>query len=219
MRFDERSLVLYAVTDRKWLRANSLPEDVEEALKAGVTMVQLREKDIDFESFLSLAKELKKITDKHNVPLIINDNVEIALLSGADGVHVGQGDIDACEARAMIGDEKILGVSVRNVQQAIAAEKDGADYIGVGAVFPTSTKSDAGTLTQTILKEICSSVLIPAVAIGGISMENAHCLSGSGIKGIAAVSSIFAQDDIRSAASGLRVIADKVVAYKQSGEN
>jgi thiamine-phosphate pyrophosphorylase len=208
LKLDKDSLLLYAVTDRQWLGQKPLAEQVETAVKAGATMVQLREKNVAFEEFVFIAEGLKKITEKYGIPFIINDNVDAALLVGADGVHVGQQDMGARQARRRIGPDKILGVSVQTVEQAISAENDGADYIGVGTIFPTSTKSDANAVSKFTLAEICRAVSIPAVAIGGISKDNILSLSGSGVKGVAVVSAIFAQQDIYSSTMELRRAAE-----------
>jgi len=214
LKFDKSSLLLYAVTDRTWLQGRSLADAVEEAIKAGVTLVQLREKDLDYDSFVKLALEIKSVTDKYQIPYIINDSIDVAIACGADGVHVGQSDMKAADVRKLLGYEKILGVSVQTVEQAVKAEEEGADYIGVGSVFPTSTKSDAKSVSTDELKEICKAVKIPVVAIGGISRDNAMELAGSGIDGIAVVSAIFAQDDITAAVKDLRKILSKVVSYE-----
>jgi len=214
LKFDRTSLLLYAVTDRTWLKGRSLADAVEEAVKAGVTFLQLREKELDFKSFFELACEIKRITDKYKIPFIINDNVDVAVACGADGVHVGQNDMKATDVRKIIGRDKILGISVQTAEQAVKAEKEGADYIGVGSVFPTSTKPDAKPLSPAILKEICKAVKIPVVAIGGINKDNAISLARSGIDGVAVVSAIFAQDDITSAVKELRRILNKVVSYE-----
>ncbi|NLM74427.1 MAG: thiamine phosphate synthase [Clostridiaceae bacterium] len=214
MKADKSSLLLYAVTDRSWLHGRSLADVVEEALKSGVTFLQLREKDIDTPSFIELAKEIKAIADKYNVPYVINDNVEVAMACGAHGVHVGQKDMKAMDVRKIIGPDKILGVSAQTVEQALEAEKNGADYIGVGTMFPTSTKLDAEAVSFETLKNICAAVSIPVVAIGGINKDNAIKLSGSGIAGIAVVSAIFAQDDIAAAVKDLRQIAQKLVGHE-----
>ncbi|KNZ43372.1 thiamine-phosphate pyrophosphorylase [Acetobacterium bakii] len=207
MKLDNTSLLLYAVTDRMWLGRNSLTEQTETAIKAGVTFVQLREKNLDFESFLKQAKEIKTLTDAYHIPFVINDNVEIALACGADGVHVGQEDMAAGDVRKRIGDDKIMGVSVCTQAQAILAEKNGADYLGVGAMFTTSTKADADTVTYEILREICAGVTIPVVAIGGIDQKNILTLRRSGIVGVAVVSAIFAQPDIAAATAELQQLA------------
>lgn len=211
MKCDKSSLLLYAVTDRLWLGGNSLAAQVEEAIKAGVTFVQLREKELDFESFVSIANEIKAVTDKYHIPFVINDNVEVAVACGADGVHVGQSDMAACDVRKLIGENKILGVSAQTVEQALFAEQNGADYLGVGAVFSTSTKADADDVSFETLKAICEAVKIPVVAIGGISRENVLKLKGSGIDGIAVVSAIFAQPDIAAASRELRQLIEELV--------
>ena len=211
MKVDKTSMLLYAVTDRMWLGSNSIAAQVEDAIKAGVTFIQLREKHLDFESFLKQAKAIKAVTDRYAIPFVINDNTELALACGADGVHVGQLDMATGDVRRRIGKDKILGVSVQTVKQAVLAEKSGADYLGVGAVFPTSTKQDADVVSFDTLREICAAVAIPVVAIGGISKENVLALSGSGVDGIAVVSAIFAQPDIVAAAAELRRLAGIMV--------
>jgi len=201
-------LSLYAVTDRRW--TSSLRDDVEKAIEGGVTIVQLREKDLPFGEFVSLAGEIKCITDRYGVPLIINDNVDVAIAVNADGVHIGQSDGNAKEIRERIGN-RILGVSVQTVEQAKKAQADGADHLGCGAVFGTSSKDDADNVTLDILKDICNSVSIPVVAIGGISKDNIMQLKGTGIKGAAVISAIFAQDDIKEAAKELRNLSERVI--------
>ena len=205
-------MLLYAVTDRTWLGASSLFEQVEASIKAGVTFVQLREKELSFEEFTAEAVKMKAITDKYNIPFVINDNIQVALACGADGIHVGQSDMQANDVRAIIGNDKILGVSVQTVEQAVLAEKNGADYLGVGAVFSTSTKLDADSVSFDTLKKICSSVSIPVVAIGGINRENVLKLKGSGVDGIAVISAIFAQPDIYSAAKELYKLSKAMTA-------
>lgn len=211
MRVDKSSMLLYAVTDRTWLGSSTLSSQVEESIKAGVTFVQLREKQLDFDAFVAQAKEIKSVTDGYRIPFVINDNIEVALACNADGVHVGQGDLSADAARKKLGEQKILGVSVQTVQQAVAAEQSGADYLGVGAVFSTSTKMDADAVSFETLKKICSAVSIPVVAIGGINKDNILQLSGSGVDGIAVVSAIFAQPDITVATAELHQLAQKMV--------
>lgn len=211
MKLNKESLLLYAVTDRGWLGGHSLAEQVEAAVKAGATFVQLREKDLDYDSFLEHAREIKAVTDRYGVPFVIDDNVRIAITSGADGVHVGQGDMEAGEVRRLIGSDRILGVSVQTPEQAVLAEQRGADYLGVGAVFTTSTKPDADTVSYDTLKKICAAVSIPVVAIGGIDKNNIMTLSGSGISGIAVVSAIFAKPDVAAATRELRRLAGIVV--------
>lgn len=169
MKCDKKDLLLYAVTDRNWLHGETLYEQVEKALKGGATFVQLREKQLDQEHFLEEAKEIKKLCKQYHVPFVINDNVEIAVLMDADGVHVGQSDMEAGNVRKMLGDDKIIGVSAQTVEQAVLAQQRGADYLGVGAVFPTGSKDDADDVSHETLKAICEAVQIPVIAIGGIS--------------------------------------------------
>ena len=214
MRLDKNSLKLYAVTDRKWLKGSSLEEEIEKAVRAGVTMVQLREKHMGSDELVSLAKRIGTVVHKYNVPLIINDDIEAALASGADGVHVGQEDIGAYEARQRIGSSMILGVSAPTAETALEAERCGADYIGAGAVFSTSTKKDAKVMSFDELKRICGSVSIPVVAIGGITEDNIIELSDSGIAGAAVVSAIFAKDDIAASAAKLLALAEKMLGNK-----
>ncbi len=202
-------LLLYAVTDRGWLNGRTLYTCAEEALKGGVTCLQLREKDLNDAEFLNEARTLKELTARYHVPLIVNDSLKIALEANADGIHVGQDDMEAGEVRRRIGADKILGISVRTVAQALRAQEAGADYLGVGAVFPTSTKTDAADVSLEELKEICQAVQIPVVAIGGITAENAGLLRQSKIAGIAVISAIFAQADIQLAASRLRNICEE----------
>ncbi len=211
MKSDRKSLLLYAVTDRGWLKGKTLYQQVEEAIKGGVTFVQLREKNLDEESFMSEGLEIQKLCKKYNIPFVINDNVEIAKKINADGVHVGQSDMKAGNVRAILGEDKILGVSAQTVEQAILAEKEGADYLGVGAVFPTGSKADAEDVDFETLKAICDAVSIPVVAIGGISMSNVSQLKDSGISGIAVISAIFGADDIKSATKDLKELTKKVV--------
>lgn len=192
MKFDKQNLLLYAVTDRSWLGEKTLFQQVEEALQGGVTMLQLREKDLDEKSFMEEAAAVKELCARYQVPFLIDDNVPLALRCGADGVHVGQSDMEAGEVRARIGPDKILGVSAQTVSQAVLAQEAGADYLGVGAVFSTSTKLDADTVSLETLREICTAVKIPVVAIGGINEANLPELTGSGINGVAVVSAIFA---------------------------
>lgn len=214
MRLDKNSLKLYAVTDRKWLKGSSLEEEVEKAVKAGVTMVQLREKHMEFDELVNLAKKIGAVVHRYNVPLIINDDIEAALASGADGVHVGQDDVCASEARQKIGGSMILGVSARSAETALEAERCGADYIGAGAVFSTSTKEDAKVMSFGELKKICDAVSIPVVAIGGIDEENIMELSGSGIAGAAVVSAIFAKEDVEGSAARLLTLTEKMLGSK-----
>ena len=214
MEFERRSLRLYAVTDRSWLRGSTLYEQVEKALRGGATYIQLREKSLDTESFIEEAGQIKILCEKYHVPFVINDNVEVALAVGADGVHVGQGDMAASDARKKLGAGKIIGVTARTVQQAAEAERQGADYLGTGAVFATSTKGDAKEISHGTLKEICRSVSIPVVAIGGITAGNVMELKGTGIEGVAVVSAVFASEDIESAARELRGLAEQLGGSK-----
>ena len=204
MKCDKAWMPLYAVTDRAWLRGRTLIEQAEEALRGGATCLQLREKELDSGSFLREALELKRLCGKYRVPLIVNDNVEIAMECGADGVHIGQHDAAADQVRQRIGPDMLLGVSAQTVEQAVKAEQDGADYLGVGAVFSTGTKPDADDVSFDTLKAICDAVSIPVVAIGGISQKNICKLAGSGIDGVAVVSAIFAAGEIEQATKDLR---------------
>lgn len=211
MKLNKSSLRLYAVTDRAWLGKQKLSEQVDMALRAGATFLQLREKNLDKETFLQEAGEIKKVADQYKIPFVINDHPEIALACGADGVHVGQHDMEAGNVRALIGENKILGVSVQTVSEALKAEKQGADYLGVGAVFSTSTKLDADKVSLAVLKEICAAVSIPVVAIGGIDSSNLPELAGKGLAGVAVVSAIFGADDILEATANLRRLADEMI--------
>ena len=213
MKFAKKDLLLYAVTDRHWLNGRTLYHDVREALTGGATLVQLREKDLDYEAFKSEALEIQELCKSFHVPFIINDDVNLALEINADGVHVGQEDMEAGRVRELIGSEKILGVSVRNYEEALLAQSKGADYLGAGAVFHTGSKSDAVDITHETLREICESVKIPVVAIGGINSGNIHLLSGSGIEGVAVISAIFAADDIRGAAGNLRALSEQYFSH------
>lgn len=207
-------LLLYAVTDRSWLNGDTLYSQIEKAVRGGASIVQLREKHLDREAFIAEAKEIKKLCHQYRVPLIINDSVEIALEADADGVHVGQDDTDVTEARKRLGADKIIGVSAHNVEEAVAAWKNGADYLGSGAVFHTGSKDNVTSLGHEELKAICRAVPIPVVAIGGISEQNALQLSGTGIEGIAVISAIFAKPDIEKAARELRCLSEQIVNKK-----
>ncbi len=211
MKADKKSMLLYAVTDRAWLNGRNLEDDVEEALKAGVTFVQLREKHASYDEMVDLAKKIKALTDRYNVPFVIDDNIEVAKAVDADGVHIGQSDTEAKKARQMLGNDKIIGVSASNVKEAVEAEKNGADYIGIGAMFPTDTKKDHRDLTFEEAKKITSSVNIPVVAIGGINSKNIMELKGTGVDGVAVVSAIFASDDRYAAAKELLELSKKMV--------
>lgn len=211
MNITKEQLLLYGVTERACLTGRSLESQIEAALQGGVTCLQLREKHLDKEELLEEAKRVKKICESYQVPLILNDDVELMLASDADGVHVGQQDMDARMARELIGPDKILGVSARTVEQALKAEQAGADYLGVGAIFGTSTKEDAKKIDYQTLQDICRAVKIPVVAIGGVSAENVEKLAGSGICGVAAVSAIFAPKDVQKAAAELKKRTAKMV--------
>ena len=210
MKFDKKSLLLYAVTDRTWLNGRSLYEDVEKAIQGGATLIQLREKNLDYENFKIEALKIQELCRKYQIPFIINDNVELAKEINADGVHVGQNDMNAKNVREILGNEKILGVSAQTPEEAISAENNGADYIGAGAVFHTGTKLDAVEVTHETLKKICNSIKIPVVAIGGINAKNILQLENSGIYGVAVVSAIFASENIKSATQELRKLSEKI---------
>ncbi len=212
MRLDKKDLLLYAVTDRHWLKEGQrLYDQVEKALKGGVTFVQLREKDLDEEAFLEEAREMQALCREYGVPFVINDNVKLAVEIDADGVHVGQSDMEAGDVRAMIGPDKILGVSAQTVEQALAAQAHGADYLGVGAVFATSSKADAAEVDHAVVRDICRAVEIPAVAIGGITVANTPVLAGCGLAGIAVISAIFGAADIEAAARTLKKVTKEMV--------
>lgn len=202
---------LYAVTDRTWLQGRSLAEVVEEALRGGVTFLQLREKTLTEEAFLQEAKVIKEIAAKYHVPFVINDNVDIAKAVDADGVHVGQSDMELMEARRILGPDKIIGVSAHNVQEAVQAEQNGADYLGVGAFHDTSTKKDTHVVTKETYQAIREAVSIPIVAIGGISLGNIRELEGYGVDGAAVVSAVFASEHIEESCRELRQQVEKIV--------
>lgn len=204
MKISRKDLILYAITDEKCTGDRDLSQLVEEAILGGATCIQLREKNISDNELTEKALELKKVCSTYGVPLIINDNYKVALRSGADGVHVGIEDAPVREIRRIAGNDFIIGATAKTVEQAKKAQAEGADYIGVGAVFPSPTKTNAIRITQEQLREICSSVDIPAVAIGGISLENVNEIGDCGQAGIAVVSAVFAADDVRSAAEALR---------------
>ena len=199
-----KAMLLYAVTDRHWLNGRTLAEDVEKSLKGGATFLQIREKNLGYEDFLADAKSLKPLAEKYGIPYVVNDNVDIALAIDADGIHVGQEDMEAGLVREKIGPDKILGVSAETVEQAVLAQERGADYLGVGAVFPTGSKDDAKEVSFETLKAICEAVTIPVVAIGGITYDNVTELTGSGIDGIAVISALYAQEDIEKATKALK---------------
>lgn len=211
MNCDKKMMRLYAVTDRAWTGKMSLYEQVEAALQGGATCVQLREKHLDRETFLAEAKALVRLCHRYSVPFIVNDEVDIAVECGADGVHVGQEDMRAADVREQVGPNMMIGVSAHTVEEALEAVKNGADYLGVGAVFSTSTKTDVSVLPMETLQAICRAVKVPVVAIGGISEKNVMQLAGSGVDGIAVVSAIFAAGDPKAAARRLRELSDKMV--------
>lgn len=209
MKFSKESLRLYAVTDRTWLNGRTLRQVVSEAVSGGATTIQIREKNSGYEDFKSQALEIQALCKENHIPFIVNDNVDLALDIDADGVHVGQSDMEAVRVRDLIGPDKILGVSASTVQEAIEAERNGADYIGAGAVFQTGSKSDAVNVTHDVLREICSAVKIPVIAIGGINSGNIGELKGSGIAGVAVISAIFASQDIEKSARELLELSEK----------
>lgn len=211
MEFSPSNLLLYAVTDRAWIGKKTLLEQIEEVLRGGVTLLQLREKNLPEEEFLKEAIQVKELCHRYNVPLIINDNVDVAEKSGADGVHVGIEDAPVGEIRRRMGPDFIIGATAKTVEQAVFAEQSGADYLGVGAVYPSPTKKNAIRITTEQLGEICGSVSIPCVAIGGISRENLPALAGGGMDGFALVSAIFSQPDIEAACRELRALAERTV--------
>jgi len=204
-------MLLYAVTDSAWTGRKTLYMQVVEALQGGATCIQLREKELNDEAFLREATSIKELCNQYNIPFIVNDNVNIAVACGADGIHVGQADMEAGNVRRLVGESMILGVSVQTAEQAVLAEQSGADYLGVGAVFATSTKPDAEIVSLSALKEICASVSIPVVAIGGIYRHNIMKLAGTGIDGVALVSAIFASSDIENECRQLLALSRQMV--------
>lgn len=210
MKCDKNTMRLYAVTDRAWTGRQSLYEQVECALKGGVTCVQLREKGMDEDRLVEEAAEIATLCRRYGVPFLINDNVDVALRCGADGVHVGQDDMAAAQVRQRVGRDRIVGVSAHSVEQALEAVKNGADYLGVGAAFSTSTKRDANVLPRGVLHDICEAVDVPVVAIGGISRANIMQLSGTGVDGVALVSAIFAAEDIEAECRALRALSEEM---------
>ena len=210
MKITPETLKLYAVTDRRWLKNQTLAEQIEQALKGGVTCVQLREKNADTDFFLKEAIQIKKICQKYQVPLLINDNIEVALKADADGVHVGQNDMPVQEVRKLLGENKIIGVTAKTVEQALNAQNGGADYLGSGAIFETLTKTDTYQIDYKIFTEICQTVKIPVVAIGGIKQENMLQLKGLGMAGIALTSAIFASETIEQTCQELKALAEQV---------
>ena len=211
MKCNKEMMLLYAVTDRMWTGKQTLMEQVEDALKGGATCMQLREKELDEAAFLQEALEMKALCEKYHVPFFVNDNVEIAVKCKADGIHVGQSDMATAKVRQTVGENMMIGVSVHSVEEALEAVRNGADCLGVGAMFSTSTKANADVLTKEVLKEICDAVDVPVVAIGGISKENMKELSGTGVDGVALVSAIFAAEDIEQECRVLRQLAEEMV--------
>lgn len=211
MKCDKKAMLLYAVTDRAWVGKQSLYEQVESALKGGVTCVQLREKELSDEEFLKEAVEISALCKRYGVPFFINDNVEIAIKCHADGIHVGQEDMEAAQVRQRVGEDMMIGVSVHSVEEAVEAVKNGADCLGVGAMFSTSTKTDVSVLPKETLRDICSAVDIPVVAIGGIGRTNISQLAGTGVDGVALVSAIFAAEDIENECRLLRDLSEEMV--------
>ena len=211
MIFNKNMLRLYAITDRRYNDRFTLYEQVEQALAGGATIVQLREKELEEVAFAKEASIIKRLCHQYGVPLIINDNLSVALQSGADGIHVGLNDMPIDEIRRKTSSDFIIGATAKTVSQAQTAQRLGADYLGVGAVFPSSTKSDAVRITKEQLKEISTSVTIPIVAIGGITLENAHTLNDSGTSGIAVVSSLFGAENIKKAAEDLRKTSETII--------
>ena len=212
MKCDKRTMLLYAVTDRAWTGPMTLLQQAEAALQGGVTCLQLREKHLEDDAFLAEAREMAALCRRYRVPFIVNDRVDIALACGADGVHVGQDDMEVSAVRRMAGDKLMVGVSAHTVEEAVRAARGGADYLGLGAVFSTSTKADAGAMSRDTLKAICQAVDLPKVAIGGISAKNILELSGSGVDGVAVVSAIFGAPDPRRAAQDLAELSRRMVS-------
>lgn len=210
MNLRREDLLLYAITDRSWTGEQTLLQQLEQALQGGVSMVQLREKGLEEDAFVAQAVQVGRLCRRYGVPLIVNDNVDVALKSGADGVHVGAQDAPVETVRRRAGSGFLIGATAKTVAQAQAAQRAGADYLGVGAVFPSPTKRDALRISVEQLRIICASVSIPVVAIGGISQENIGRLAGSGAAGVAVISALFSVGDIRAAARALRRGAEEI---------
>lgn len=211
MNITKEQLRLYAVTDRAWAAdEDALLRQIEAAIDGGATIVQLREKHLDEAAFLAEAERFTALCRRKGALSIINDNVDVALKSGADGVHIGQEDLAAMDARRILGPGKIIGVSAHSVEEALRAQAAGADYLGVGAAFATGTKADAKPIPRETIRSITAAADIPAVAIGGITRENILELKGCGLAGAAVVSALFAQEDVRAAAEELRHLCDKI---------
>lgn len=203
---------LYVITDRYWLKGSTLEEDTEKALRGGATLIQIREKNISDDEYVQRAKEIRSVTQRYNIPLIVNDNIGVALKSGADGVHLGQDDLIDIDFRSLVGENFIIGISVHNIEEARSAVAKGADYLGVGAVFKTSTKSDADIVSLKMLKDICEAVSIPVVAIGGITCENISELKNSGVSGVSVISAVYGQKNIEQATKALKAEVDKLLS-------
>lgn len=217
MKVSKESMLLYAVSDSRWLNGRTLISVAEAALQNGATFFQLREKHLEREALVKQAKELALLCRRYGVPFVVDDDVEAALQSGADGVHVGQGDLEAGRVRELIGPDRILGVSARTVEQAVLAERCGADYVGVGSVFSTSTKLDANGIAIEEIRRIRAAVSVPLVAIGGINEQNLLSLKGSGADGVAVVSAIFASPDPGGAAKRLAALSREMVSFDSEG--
>ena len=211
MRLDKKYMQLYAVTDRAWTGNKTLYEQIKEALENGVTCVQLREKNLDEASFIEEAKKISVLCRQYNIPFIVNDNVNVAIASNADGIHIGQEDMGLKDVRKIVGENMIIGISAHTVEEAKFAQENGADYIGIGAVFETSTKNDVEVIPYEKVKSICEAVDIPKVAIGGINAENILKLKGSGIDGVAVVSAIFGAKDIGKATKELYTLSNNLI--------
>lgn len=210
LRVEDEAMTLYAVTDRSWSKNVTLMEQVKQALEGGITFLQLREKKLSEDEFIKEAKEMKELAAEYKVPFVINDNIDVALAVDADGVHIGQDDMSVEEARKLLGEDKIIGVSAHNVNEALKAQRGGADYLGVGAVCATSTKKDANVVSKEEIKKIKESVDIPIVAIGGIKKDNIDTLTGTGVDGVAVVSAIFGAKDITKDTKELRKTVKKM---------
>lgn len=211
MRLDKKYMQLYAVTDRAWTGNKTLYEQIKEALENGVTCVQLREKNLDEASFIEEAKKISVLCRQYNIPFIVNDNVNVAIASNADGIHIGQDDMELKDVRKIVGENRIIGISAHTVEEAKFAQENGADYIGIGAVFETSTKNDVDVIPYEKVKSICDAVDMPKVAIGGINATNILKLKGSGIDGVAVVSAIFGAKDIGKATKELYTLSNNLI--------
>ena len=210
MHIEPAQMRLYAVTDNTWLNGRTLAGQVRAALEGGATFVQLREKGVSPAQLLADAREIGALCRAYGVPFVVNDSVEAARAAGADGVHVGQQDMAAGSARALLGPDRIRGVTAHNVAEALRAEAAGADYLGVGAAFVTHTKANTTPITPAEIRAITAAVHIPVVAIGGITAENVLALAGCGLAGVAVVSALFAQPDVKAAAAQMRALADRL---------